>query len=231
VRLTFGLCTSFVPGFERPMDEIEFLRRRLAEEQANTERANEARLDAETRCHLAVKERDVYRILAMRWRSRFNASSSSSSGDRTEDNESIEEAAAAVLFGGRVSLSVLGLGNIFRQIRNRTTVSQNGQHNDELEIDHDDDVSEQDTVDRMDDDEDDDDDDEEDGDVMNEAMEADDSNNREEVDDDDDEDDDDDDDSLSMGSDHRISMIDTESSQSKNLRPQVRTVSLAEGDF
>lgn len=200
------------------MDELEFLRRRLAEEQANTERANEARLEAETRCHIAEKERDVYRLLALRWRSRVNASSV----DGTDsDNGSIEEAAAAVLFGGRDSLSVLGLGNIFRRFRTRMAVAQN-EEDEELEIDDgNDEVSEQDTADRMDDDADGDDD--EDGDAMNEEMEGDDSDISEGNDDEDD--------SLSMGSDHRISMVGIESTQSKNRRPQVRTVSLAEGDF
>ncbi len=194
------------------------MRRRLAEEQANTERANEARLEAETRCHLAEKERDVYRLLAMRWRSRVNASA----GDRTDnDNETIEEAAAAVLFGSRESLSILGLGNMFRRFRARSAVGQNDP-DEELDIDEDnDEESEQDTVDRMDDDEDD------DSDVMNEEMEADDDTNNSNVENEGGGEDD----SLSMGSGLRNSMIDVESTQSKNLRPQVRTVSLAEEDF
>ncbi|KAL7580248.1 hypothetical protein ACA910_012985 [Epithemia clementina (nom. ined.)] len=54
----------------RPADD-SLLRRRLMEEQASARRAQEARLQAESRLHLVERERDVYRLLALRWQSRL----------------------------------------------------------------------------------------------------------------------------------------------------------------
>jgi hypothetical protein len=106
------------PGFEAPQSEVEFLRRRLAEEQANAERSNLARLEAETRCHLAEKERDVYRLLARRWKSRLNvALGEHDEGNSLIEAENIEEAAAAMLLGGRENMSMFGFGGIFRRLR------------------------------------------------------------------------------------------------------------------
>merc|ERR1711862_80166 len=51
--------------------ETEFLKKRLLEEQSNAAKAQQARVDAETRCHVAERERDVYRLLARRWQSRL----------------------------------------------------------------------------------------------------------------------------------------------------------------
>jgi hypothetical protein len=106
------------PGFEAPQSEVEFLRRRLAEEQANAERANLARLEAETRCNLAEKERDVYRLLARRWKSRLNvALGEHDEGNSLIEAENMEEAAAAMLLGGRENMSLFGFGGIFRRLR------------------------------------------------------------------------------------------------------------------
>ena len=55
-----------VSGFETPLSEVEVLKRRLKEEKEKADRANEARLEADARCHLAEKERDIYRLLALR---------------------------------------------------------------------------------------------------------------------------------------------------------------------
>lgn len=41
------------------------------EEQADAQRAHQARLEAEARCHAAERERDVYRLLAHRWQTRL----------------------------------------------------------------------------------------------------------------------------------------------------------------
>lgn len=101
-------------GFEPPHSEVQFLRRRLKEEQGNAERANRARLEADARCHLAEKERDIYKHLALRWKNRR-----SQRGNEEEDIEEIEEAATAMLLGGRTSLSFLGIGNIFRRFQNQ----------------------------------------------------------------------------------------------------------------
>jgi hypothetical protein len=58
-------------GFEPEQSETAFLRQRLLEEQADARRAHQARLEAETRCHAAERERDVYRLLAHRWQTRL----------------------------------------------------------------------------------------------------------------------------------------------------------------
>jgi len=47
-------------------------KKRLFEEQSNASKAYAAQLDAERRCLVAEKERDVYRLLAKRWQSRLN---------------------------------------------------------------------------------------------------------------------------------------------------------------
>lgn len=58
--------------FEKPRSaDDSLLRRRLLEEQAAARRAHEARLQAESRLHLVERERDVYRLLALRWQSRL----------------------------------------------------------------------------------------------------------------------------------------------------------------
>jgi len=55
-----------VSGFETPPTEVEVLKRRLKEEKEKADLANKARLEADARCHLAEKERDIYRLLALR---------------------------------------------------------------------------------------------------------------------------------------------------------------------
>ena len=58
--------------FEKPRTADEsLLRRRLLEEQAAARRAQEARLQAESRLQLVEREREVYRLLALRWQSRL----------------------------------------------------------------------------------------------------------------------------------------------------------------
>jgi protein-L-isoaspartate O-methyltransferase len=59
--------------FEPAKSETAFLRQRLLEEQADAQRAHQARLEAEARLHAAERERDVYRLLANRWQSRLQA--------------------------------------------------------------------------------------------------------------------------------------------------------------
>lgn len=70
--------------FDVPMNEVEFLRRRLAEEEANFQEANKARQAAETRSRVAERERDLYKILARTLRTRL--SSVSSDGSDNSDN-------------------------------------------------------------------------------------------------------------------------------------------------
>jgi hypothetical protein len=57
--------------FEPPQSEVSYLKQRLAEEQEISRKANEAHVKAEARCHVAERERDVYRLLARRWQSRL----------------------------------------------------------------------------------------------------------------------------------------------------------------
>ena len=59
-------------GFDTEESEAVATKKRLLEEQSNVAKANAARLDAETRCHMAERERDMYRLLARRWQSRLN---------------------------------------------------------------------------------------------------------------------------------------------------------------
>lgn len=51
--------------------EEEFLQRLLQEERRNTAREQKIRIDAEARCKVAEKERDVYLMLARHWQSRL----------------------------------------------------------------------------------------------------------------------------------------------------------------
>jgi hypothetical protein len=213
--LTHGPSLLFIVliGFEIPQNEVEFLRRRLAEERANVERASKARLEAERRCHAAEKERDVYRILARRWKTRVQASS----GVAVDDNQTIEEAAAAMLLGSRESVSLLGLGNMFRRIRARTSASARREESDGAGGDDDDgDVGDGalDPSDRMEED-----DDEED--EMSEGSSAseEDGESTDDVD------------SFSLASSHQVSVVGVIGSGDDPLRPQARTVSLSEEDF
>jgi len=58
--------------FEPEQNEAEYLKRRLREEKAKVASAEKARREAEERCHVAERERAVYRLLARRWQSRVN---------------------------------------------------------------------------------------------------------------------------------------------------------------
>ena len=59
--------------FEQPRSEECFLRQRLEEERQAVAQANEARLEAEVRLRAAERERDSYRRLALRWKSRLQS--------------------------------------------------------------------------------------------------------------------------------------------------------------
>lgn len=211
--------------FEPPMDELEYLRKRLRDEQANTERANRARLEAESRCQLAERERDVYRLLARRWRTRLN-DSRGVNNDAVEDN--IEEVAAAMLLGGREPMGGFGLGRLFRRFRARamdTDSDEEGQEDDEESDDEEivDDAGNDNGVPADDDREEEFEDDQEeidsdtsgsDSDRMEEdgdEMSADGQTNREE--------------------DEMDTTTIATMSRAKSLRPQVRTVSIAEDDL
>lgn len=115
------------------------MRRRLKEEQANAKKANLARLEAESRCHFAERERDVYQLLARRLKARLNAQL----GEELNDN--VEEAAAAMLLDGSENISLFGLFRRFHEMEQDL--------DDEEEDDSDDeDILEQDEEDVMEED-------------------------------------------------------------------------------
>lgn len=82
---------------------MDILRRQLKEERENAEKANRARLEAESRCHMAQRERDVYQLLARRWKSRLHAQL----GEEVNDN--LEDAAISMLFGASDNVSIFRL--------------------------------------------------------------------------------------------------------------------------
>ena len=223
------------------MNEVDYLRRRLAEEQANVERANQAKQEAESKYRLAERERDIYKILARTLRSRLNTNIL----EESNDSETIEETAAAMLFGGREYLSTFGLSNIVRfrapvasavaQDRNDEEMGDDGDEDFEFSEDDDDDMSEE-----MDDIEDDDEEDSDDGeslsvvsDHQNPIIEGNSTmpNNIRPDSDDGDEEDSDDGESISVVSDHEKPIIEGNSTMPNNIRPQVRTVSISEEDL
>ena len=92
------------------MNEVEFLRRRLAEEQANVESANEAKQEAEMRCMVAERERDIYKVLARTLRSRLNSS-------LPEGSEIVDETVAAErILGRRESSLTFDYGRMFELV-------------------------------------------------------------------------------------------------------------------
>jgi hypothetical protein len=184
--------------FDVPMNEVDFLKRRLAEEQANVQRANQANQEAETRCRLAERERDVYKMLARSLRSRLN----SSAPDRNNNADEIEaETALEMILGGRESFSTFGLGRMLPLV-----AQQNG--DEEMREDGDEHSG------YLEEENDDDDDD------MSEVMD--------DVDDYDDEEDSDDDESLSVASDHPNFIVDSNATMSGGIRSESRTVSISE---
>mmetsp|Transcript_47451 Transcript_47451/g.143649 ORF Transcript_47451/g.143649 Transcript_47451/m.143649 type:complete len:265 (+) Transcript_47451:1284-2078(+) len=121
--------------FEPEQTETEYLKQRLLEEQTNAAKAEQARVEAEARCHVAERERDVYRLLARRWQSRLHlilqqqrlaastssthssAGAVSSSHDvAVQENSSIGGSLADDSLGEDGTVALLGLGAMLRQI-------------------------------------------------------------------------------------------------------------------
>jgi hypothetical protein len=100
--------------FEPPQSDETFLRQRLVEEQENARKAHQARMEAEARCHIAERERDVYRLLARRWQSRLQAllQQQHQSGDSADSQADIED--EAIILNGRESAVIFGLGAMLR---------------------------------------------------------------------------------------------------------------------
>jgi len=101
--------------FEPPQSDEDFLRHRLKEEQENCRRAHEARMEAEARCQMAERERDVYRMLARRWQSRIHMllqqqNNTSSAGDTDDINMEDD----IMNLNGRETSAIFGLGPMLR---------------------------------------------------------------------------------------------------------------------
>jgi len=102
--------------FEPPKSDEDFLRYRLKEEQENCRKAHEARMEAEARCQMAERERDVYRMLARRWQSRLhhllqqhnNRSSAGESNDVNMEEDIVH------LNGREAAAAIFGLGAMLR---------------------------------------------------------------------------------------------------------------------
>ena len=114
------------PGFEPPLNELEFLRKRLQEQQAMTEMANKARLEAEARAAVAERECEIYRLLSQRYKNRLDETT----GVRGEgDEEYTEHLVAGLLIEARDGPAI-GVGNLFRQFRNRLRAANRGDDDD-----------------------------------------------------------------------------------------------------
>lgn len=114
--------------FEQPRSDEEFLRQRLLEEQDNARRAQEARVRAEANLHMMERERDIYRMLAMRWQARLRRLASSGGtasaheeGDANEDLiegvEDLAQIAAAVSSNEPIMLNLSGLTAMLRRFQ------------------------------------------------------------------------------------------------------------------
>lgn len=120
--------------FEAPQSEIEFLRRRLKEEQENSERAMRASLEATLRCRQVERERDMYKLLAMRWR---GGTRNSSSRINVENEDTVMQGlddATYALLRGQDSLSVVSLANLFPSVRDQSiNFEESGDENESQE--------------------------------------------------------------------------------------------------
>jgi hypothetical protein len=119
--------------FEQARSDEEFLRRRLREEQATAKQAQEARLDAETRLHLAERERDVYRLLALRWQSRLRILTNEQGDHSAADAEAFVAAEDVA----NVAAGVFADEPVLLNVLIRRFQSQNSDSDDEVEEDSD----------------------------------------------------------------------------------------------
>jgi len=191
--------------FEPPLNELEFLRKRLQEQQAMTEMVNKARLEAEARAAVAEREREIYRLLSQRYENRL----AEANGARGNDEEYTEHLVAGLLLEARNGPAI-GVGNLFRQFRNRLRAAERGGDQDS---DDDDDEEEE--------EEDSDDDDNE----MEEDQEDESGEEEEAMEDEQAASDEDGDADMDMG----VSMSDPRAFKTRSKQP--RTVSMSEDDL
>lgn len=209
-------CCCCDLGFEPAEVEESFLRQRLAEERENTRRAQEARAEAEARCQMMERERDVFRLLARRWQSRLQVLLHQQRRENGGSTEAVEE----IMLGGREEAVIFGLGRMLRGLQSDSEAEDDDEEeesdremDEEMGNDDDDDVEEEDISDEI----------------------ANHNNNLANIVHLDDEDSDDDenydfseDETSDVGS---SSMAGTNSSKALVLRPQIRTVSMSGEDF
>eukprot|EP00540_Astrosyne_radiata_P004000 CAMPEP_0116841026 /NCGR_PEP_ID=MMETSP0418-20121206/10691_1 /TAXON_ID=1158023 /ORGANISM="Astrosyne radiata, Strain 13vi08-1A" /LENGTH=516 /DNA_ID=CAMNT_0004471397 /DNA_START=64 /DNA_END=1614 /DNA_ORIENTATION=+ len=107
--------------FEPPESDESFLRQRLLEEQENARKAHLARMEAEARCHIAERERDVYRLLARRWQSQLQdllrqqrENNGSGESNSNNNNSSANEDTTSLILSGREQAVIFGLGAMLR---------------------------------------------------------------------------------------------------------------------
>ena len=72
------------------------MEKRLLEEQARAAIAQQARIEAEVKCHVAKRERNIYRILTRRWRTQLHTAfeqttNTAATNTNTANNESSRE--------------------------------------------------------------------------------------------------------------------------------------------
>jgi len=135
--------------FEPEQSETTFLRQRLLEEQADAQRAHQARLEAETRLHAAERERDVYRLLAHRWQNRLqdllrqrggNASSvASAHDDAVVVRQDDMEAALDSILDARGTRAV-AVRTMLRRVQNEDNDEEEEEEEQESEMEEDDDA-------------------------------------------------------------------------------------------
>eukprot|EP00536_Pseudo-nitzschia_multiseries_P014718 jgi/Psemu1/69205/estExt_Genemark1.C_7590011 len=214
--------------FDVPLNEVDFLRRRLAEEQANVERANKANREVESRLRIAERERDIYKVLARTLRSRLH--NGSSSGDDSDESPSpAEDYTVAMILEERAAF---GLGRVLRSAVHNNNNNNNYHHRGDAEMggedgdedfefsdDNADDAYEDNNNNNNNEDE-----DEDMSEVMEDALEH--------LDEEDDDDDSEDDGSISVASDdHAPDLISERTSSISILLPHSRKVSVSEEDI
>ena len=99
-----------------------------------TEMANKARLEAEARAAVAEREREIYRLLSQRYKNRLDETTGVRGGD---DADYTEHLVAGLLVEARDGPAI-GVGNLFRQFRNRLRAANRGGDQDSDDDDDDD---------------------------------------------------------------------------------------------
>jgi hypothetical protein len=61
-----------LPGFESDQNNVQVLRKRLESERSIVVKAEQARVEAEARCFIAERERDMYKVIVQRMQDRLS---------------------------------------------------------------------------------------------------------------------------------------------------------------